>query len=114
MTENQNYIVPDSVLFIPHEIVTAAEAFTFFLSVLGMAISFYLYRFFKNDKRELSRRLSVEYMTDFWLFVTLAVMGFALYYNLPLIVKADVVVRPFVIAANIWAMWRLYKHYKSM
>lgn len=108
----ENYIAGNQG--IPNYIVTLAEAATFAFSLVGMFVAISLYLFFKKDKTELSSRLRCEYITDFWLFVTLAVMGFALYFNMPLIVKIDVILRPFVMVANIYAMWRLYKHFKDM
>ena len=111
--DSESYIVPD-VVEIPAWMVDAAEFTTIWLSLIGMVISLFLTLYFHKGRGELATRLRCEYFTDFLTFVVLLVMGFGLYYQLSWLVKIDVVVRPFVVTLNIYAMWRLYRHYRKL
>lgn len=99
---------------VPDWMVQAAELTTIALSIVGLFVSLMLTNFFGKDSRTLSQRLRSEYFTDFLGFVVLLVMGYALFFNMPWLVKIDVIVRPFVVLLNILAMVRLYLHYRKL
>ena len=96
---------------IPEWLVVLAEQATIATSLLGMVVAAHLVGFFGKSRNRLATKLKFEYFTDMLGFLVLFVMGTALYLNLPWLVKVDVIVRPFVVCLNIYAMWRLYSHY---
>ncbi len=101
--------------FLPEWVLTYSEMFTVATSLCGMATAGVLAIFFlRSKKHSLGSRLSLEYLTDFLLFVVTFMMGLALYMDSALFVKWVVVIRPFVHLLNIYAMYRLYKHYRSL
>lgn len=96
-----------------NQIGNIAEFITIILSLVGLLISFQLTLFFaKGDT--LAQRLKSEYFTDFLGFAVLFFMGVGLFFNWPLLVKIDVIIRPFVVLLNLIAMRRLYEHYKRL
>lgn len=108
-----DYIVK-TPMDVPMWIVEVAELSTIWLSLIGMCVSLFLTFYFRKGKGVLAERLKCEYFTDFLTFVVLLLMGIGLYFHLSWLVKLDVVIRPFVVAANIYAMWRLYNHYRKL
>lgn len=100
---------------IPNELILFAEAFTVFTSMVGMLVALKLALFFNYDKKKpLAERLRSEYFTDFLLFFVTLCMALSLYYDSAFSVKVVVIIRPFVHLLNIYAMWRLYKHYRQL
>lgn len=100
--------------YIPEQLILVAEASTIAVSLIGAVIALLLTFFFQKSKGGLATRLRCEYFTDFLGFMVLLVMGIGLYCNFAWLVKMDVIVRPFVVCMNIYAMYRLYKYYKGV
>lgn len=101
--------IPD----IPNWLVTSAEFLTILVSLAGIIVALHHASFFSRDNKVLSLRIKNVFLSDAAVYLVTLVMGVALYYNWPYLVKIDVIIRPFVLAVNVWVSVRLYKHYRK-
>ena len=99
---------------IPEHIGTAAEFLTIIFSAIGAAVALHHAKFFRGQESTLVARLKDVFFTDALVYLITLVMGVGLYWNLNLLVKYDILIRPLVLLMNIIATIRLYKHYKQV
>lgn len=100
----------DNTYFLRHY----AELFTIIVSLVGIAVTFLHYTFFKTSDLPLSRRIKLVFLSDSLVYVVTFLMGVGLFYNLSTLVHYDIIVRPFVLTLNVYATIRLFYHFRSI
>lgn len=90
------------------------EFMTMLISFFGMIIALAHAHFFRNIFDPLASRIRYVFLTDAAVYLVTFVMGLGLFMNWYWVVKIDIFVRVFVLAANVYASVRLYKHYKKV
>lgn len=108
----EDYIA--SVPNIPEWLLTFSELLTVAVSMCGIIACLHHAVFFKPSASGLASRLRNVFLTDAGVYLVTLVMGIGLYYNWALLVKYDVVIRPFVLIANVVASVSLYAHYRRV
>lgn len=80
-----------------------AEWLTVIVSLAGMYAAMRYYIKLKKVKTDTARGFRRIFATDFGVYAVTLVMGLALFYDWPLVVQIDVIVRPFVLMLNVGA-----------
>lgn len=88
---------------------TKAELLTIIISIIGIAICGYHIQFLQRARAEITDRLSWVFATDAAVYVVTMVMGIGLFCDLKWLVVADVIIRPAILLANVFASISLYK-----
>lgn len=89
-----------------------AELATIIVSLVGMLYALKHVRFFDYSEKVTSRRVRKVFLTDAGVYLVTLLMGIGLFFDFDLLVRYDVVVRPFMLLANVVASVRLYTHFK--
>ena len=91
-----------------------AKLFTVMISLIGSAITFIHYRFFKTSNLTLSKRIKLVFLSDSLIYLVTFLMGIGLFFNLSALIHYDVIVRPFVLTLNVYATIRLFYYFRSI
>jgi len=117
-SEVSDKMTPNGIF--PDWLVTSAEVATMVVAFAGMAIALRYAVLFnadrKNltgDQRETATKLHHLFLSDFGVYLVTFVMGFALYFNMPNLVKFDVIIRPFALLLNVSISILFFKHIKK-
>jgi len=113
-----DYIMPNGIF--PDWLITSAEFATMLVAFIGMVIALRYAILFNADRKNLtgeqrktSTKLQHLFLSDFGVYLVTFVMGFALYFNMPNLVKFDVIIRPFALLLNVSISILFFKHIKK-
>ena len=105
----------DIAIILENEAVRSGSQFlTIIFAGLGMYYTYKLAMFFVRSNKELSTFLKAEYWSDLLLYLVTLLIGVALFLDISSAVWALVLLRPWVVLLNVFALRKLYRHLKGV
>jgi len=91
-----------------------SEWLTIVVSSVGIFVCLRHALFFNRSRNKTSKKVKKVFLTDAAVYLVTFLMGVGLYFNLPVLVHYDIIIRPFVLILNIVATVALYIHFKKL
>lgn len=91
-----------------------AEYATIFISIFGIIIALRHGCFFSRSQDKTSIRIRRVFVTDALIYAVTLAMGIGLAFELKTVVHYDIIIRPLALALNVYASWRLFRHFQKV